>query len=164
MRYVMPSAARVLPAAHGPHAGSLRWRYRILRHGPCEAGAVAHRELQRAARHQILVREVTLVVGFAVQARRLYVLVVGRVVAGDKGEGLAVVEVYGDAVEYRAADDVVGHACRHGIEPHGREDVEGRHSAAVLVAADAHQVVAEPLMYQRTYAMLRLPRSTGIII
>ena len=72
---------------------SSRWRNIILAYAPLLVGTVAHNKLKSATRKDILVREVGLRVGLAVERSRLYIFVVGRVVLRHYGEGSAILEV-----------------------------------------------------------------------
>ena len=66
--------------------------------------------------------------------------------------------------EYRTADIIGRHTRRYGIEAHLREDDEGRHAAAILVARNTHQVVAEPHVEERADALLCPPGRAGVVI
>ena len=66
--------------------------------------------------------------------------------------------------EYRTADIIGRHTRRYGVEAHLRENDEGRHAAAILIARDTHQVVAEPHVEERADALLGPPGRAGIVI
>ena len=109
-------------------------------------------------------REVGFCVGLAVERCRLYIFILLRVVLRNDLECIAIIERNLHLVEQGRTDDVVRKARRHGVESHSREDVEGRHSAAILVAADTHQIVTEPSLHKHTHTLLRLPRLACVAV
>ncbi len=62
------------------------------------------------------------------------------------------------------ADHILAASRADGVEAHGGEDVPGRHLAAVVVAAEAVDVVAVHAVHDFAQPVLRLPRLRGVHI
>ena len=106
-----------------------------------------HVEFEGAPLEELLVGEVGLGEGFAVEAHLLDVAVAVADFGGFDFECLAVGKGDFEVGEVRGTEDVLSAAWADGIEAHGAEEIPGRHLAAVVVAAEAVDVVAVHIVH-----------------
>ena len=105
-----------------------------------------------------------LIVRLSVESRTLDILIFMRNITGHDGEGLTALQAELRPLEERTADNVVRQSGHYRLDAEGREDAESRHATAVFIAADTHQVVAEPTLQEHTDALLGFPGLAGIAI
>ena len=121
---------------------------------------IAHLEVECTTIGQRGVRNIEFVIRLTIDTKALHVPTLVAHPIGTNGDGVAIGKCHAKIGQIGSAEDILIATGTNRIEAHGREDVPGRHLSAVVISAQATNIVAIHAVHDGTYPLLGLPRLT----